>query len=296
MLREWPLVAFTILGQTAAGISLLVFLPLALSDGDRWNARGREAVLMIIAVVFALLVVAALLSFFHLRHPFRARRVLANLRTSWLSREILFELAFMGFAALAFVLVRTGNTQSLFFKAGLSGAALAGILFLLSMGKLYRLESVPSWDSAYTGISFFLTAVTLGAMATAWITGAPTGDPSSLFSTLWTAAFYLIAADIFFAAILTPRYGLAGFRPGPSLRPPANAPRILHFGRLAFLAGGLILIVLAMEADVSKALNAHKDIASHVERPLLTLAFLLVLMGQVAGRFLFYGLVRRPGD
>jgi anaerobic dimethyl sulfoxide reductase subunit C (anchor subunit) len=296
MFREWPLVAFTILGQTAAGIGLLVLLPLALSNGDLWNARGRETVLMILAVVFGLLVLAALLSFFHLGHPFRARRVLANLRTSWLSREILFELAFLAFVALAFVLVRTGNTQGLFFKTVLGGAALAGSLFLVSMGKLYMLESVPSWDFAYTGISFFLTALTLGAMATAWITGAPTGNPNSYFSTLWTVAFFFIAGDVFFAAILTPRYGLAGFRPGPSLRPPASAPRMLHFGRLAFLAGGLILIVLAMGVDIPGALNVQKDVARHMGRPLLTLAFVLVLMGEVAGRFFFYGLAGRPGD
>ena len=68
----------------------------------------------------------------------------------------------------------------------MAAAALAAILFLVSMGRLYVLESVPSWDPAYIGISFFLTTVSLGAMATAWATGSPLGDTRSYFSALWS--------------------------------------------------------------------------------------------------------------
>ncbi len=299
MLKEWPLVAFTILGQMAVGMSLFIFLPMALSAELSWNAQSREMALLVLGLIFGLLMVAAALSFFHLRHPLRARRVLANFRTSWLSREILFELAFAALVALAFVLVWTGNVQGLLFKAVMAGAALAGILFLVSMGKLYMLESVPSWNSVYTVTSFLLTAVILGAMATAWLTGSPPGNPYLFYSLLWTAAFWFLVADILFAAFLTPRYGILGFRPGPSLRPLTSAPRFLHFGRLALLAGGLVLLVLAAEASLGSFGDlsfAHPTVLGSPERLLLTLAFVLVFLGEIAGRFLFYGLVPRAGD
>lgn len=300
MLKEWPLVVFTIAGQTAVGMSLLVLLPLSFSTGVSWNAGSRGAVLTVLATIFGLLVGAAALSFFHLRHPFRARRVLANLRTSWLSREIFFELAFMSLVGLAYVLVRTGNAEVAFFRAAAGGAALMGILFLVSMSKLYMLESLPPWNQAYTGISFFLTAGALGAMGTAWIVGSPPSDNFSYSSYLWAVALFCVAGETLFAALLTPRYGIAGVRPEPSLRPPAPAARLLHLGRLAFLAGGLFLIVLATAIGAPGGpggiASIPAGVAGHAARPLLTLALVLVLLGELSGRFLFYGLVPRPGD
>jgi DMSO reductase anchor subunit len=291
MLKEWPLVAFTIAGQVAVGSFLLLFPLLILSSpGTSWSAAARHTVLIVWGMIFGLIAIAAGLSFFHLHHPFRARRVLANFRSSWLSREIFFELAFMALVVLAFFLVWTGHTRGLFLRTVMSVAALAGILFLVSMSKLYMLKSLPTWNSAYTGISFSLTAMTSGAMATAWVTGSPPGVPSSFLSALWTAAMFFVASDILFAVLLTPQYGIAGFRPGPSLRPPARAPRLLHLGRLALLAGGLFLIVLEIVTDIPSVAGRFSS------GPMLTLAFVLVLLGEIAGRFLFYGLVPQPGD
>jgi len=302
MLKEWPLVAFTIAGQMAAGAFLLLFPLLFLTPaGIAWNAIARGAALAVWGTAFGLIAIATGLSFFHLHHPFRAYRALANLRTSWLSREIFFELAFMAFVALAFVLVRTGHTTGSFLRTVMAAGAIAAILFLVSMSRLYGLGSVPPWDPAYIGMSFFLTTMILGAMATAWLTRSPLGDRRSYLSELWAASFFFIAADVVFAVFVTPVYGLVGCRPTPSLRPPARVRRLLHLGRLTLLAGGLFLIVLAKAAEIPSAFGGFGSATMAVKKasqswPLLTLAFLLVLLGEVAGRFLFYGLVRRPGD
>jgi anaerobic dimethyl sulfoxide reductase subunit C (anchor subunit) len=302
MLKEWPLVAFTIAGQMAAGAFLLLSPLLFLSPaGTAWNPTARGTALVVWGTALGLIAIAAGLSFFHLHHPFRAYRALANLRTSWLSREILFELAFMAFVALALILVRTGHTTGSFLRTVMAAAAIAAILFLVSMSRLYGLGSVPPWDPAYIGMSFFLTTVILGAMATAWVTRSPLGNTGSYLSVLWTASFYFIAADVLIAVFVTPVYGLVGYRPTPSLRPPARVRRLLHLGRLALLAGGLLLIILAKAAEIPGASGGFGSATMAVKMasqsgPLLTLAFVLVLLGEVAGRFLFYGLVPRPGD
>jgi DMSO reductase anchor subunit len=132
-------------------------------------------------------------------------------------------------------------------------------------------------------VSFFLTVMILGAMAAAWVTRSPRGEEGSYLSALWTAASFFIAADILFAAFVTPVFGLVGYRPKPSLRPPARISLFLHLGRLALLAGGLLLIVPPVSADIPGGLRSP-------------LAFTLVLASEVAGRFLFYGLAPRPGD
>lgn len=301
MLKEWPLVAFTIAGQVAVGMFLFLLFPLLvlLSPGTSWSAPVRHTVLVVWGAILGLIAIAAALSLFHLHHPLRAHHTLANLRSSWLSREIFFELAFMALIALAFILVWTGHTRGLFLRAVMSAAALAGIMFLVSMSKLYMLKSLPPWNSAYTGISFAMSAATLGAMATAWATGSPPGHPGSYFSALWTAALFFVASDILFAVLLTPQYGVAGFRPGPSLRPPPRTLRLLYYGRLALLAGGLILTALSMAKAVPLIAGGFGSAlmgAAGQAGPVLTVALAMVLAGEIAGRFLFYGLVRRPGD
>lgn len=300
MLKEWPLVAFTIAGQTAVGAFLLLSPLLFVSPaGTAWSSTARGKVLVVWGMTFGLVAIAAALSLFHLRHPFRAHRALANFRTSWLSREIFFELAFMALVTLAIVLVGTGHTAGPFFRAVMAAAALSAILFLMSMCRLYVLKTVPPWDPVYVGISFFLTTVILGAMATAWATGSPLGDARSYFSGLWTASCYFIAADVLVAVFVTPVYGLAGYRPTPSLRPPARVSLLLHLVRLALLGTGLVLIVLAMAAAGPGAFGGFGSAmmkANGRSGPFLTLAFALVLAGEIAGRFLFYSFAPRPGD
>lgn len=288
MLKEWPLVAFTVAGQAAVGIFLLAGLPLFLSAGAGGNAAAREAQLIVLAVVLGLLTVAALLSFFHLHHPFRARRVLTNLRTSWLSREIFFELGFMALVALGALLAWRRPAEVGLLKAVLIMAGFAGILFLVSMSKLYMLPTVPPWNQAYTPLSFFMTSLSLGALAAALIrgSGAETPSRSGAFILL---SFVLVAADAALSLLIAPGHGVYGHRPCRSLRPPAEAHRTIHLARLALLTAGLVLIWAAMMARDDRAATG-----SGVSG-LLAGAFVLVLAGEVAGRFLFYGLLARPG-
>ncbi len=100
MLKEWPLVAFTVLGQMAVGLFLFFHAPF-LVRGRAPSPGWFVTWLVVLALVAALVAAAALVSLFHLRHPLRARFALSNLRSSWLSREILFELVFLGLVALS---------------------------------------------------------------------------------------------------------------------------------------------------------------------------------------------------
>jgi len=273
MLKEWPLVAFTIAGQLAVGLFLFAALsllfPAALGTGLTTGKTG----LAILASVLGLIVAAAIVSFFHLSHPLRARRALANIRTSWLSREIFFELGFMALVALAIFLVWRRTAASGFLKAVYFAAALAGILFLLSMIRIYMLETLPFWNQASTPLSFLLTSLALGSLAAGLV----------------LLSFIFVVADFAASVLMAPGHGLFGHRSGPSLRPPCGAHRHLHLARLALsLAGaaslGAAWIGRGGWADATPSGNG-----------LLITAFALVLASQVIGRFLFYGLLTRPG-
>ncbi len=167
MLREWPLVAFTVAGQAAVGIFLFAGLPLFLSEGAGGSAAARETRLAVLAVVLGLLAVAALLSLFHIHHLFRARRVLTNIGSSWLSREIFSELGFMALVSLGLFLAWSGRAGPGIMRGTMITAALLGVLFIMSMSKLYMLPTVPPWNRAYTPLSFFLTSLSLGSRSRA---------------------------------------------------------------------------------------------------------------------------------
>ncbi|NLH76877.1 MAG: hypothetical protein GX465_07560, partial [Acidobacteria bacterium] len=81
-----------------------------------------------------------------------------------------------------------------------------------------------------------------------------------------------------------------GRRPRPSLRPDAGPSRSLRAVHRAGLVSGLAFVV----ADLARGGDRLMDDPG--AGPLLLLALGSVVAGEIAGRFAFYGLVRRPGD
>lgn len=273
--REWPLVAFTLLGQLAAGCFFSVVLPLhfprpAAGPGAPALRACAPAVLAVV------LGAAAALSFFHLGHPGRAFRVLANLRTSWLSREILSELVFLaGLAALA-ALSLLGAGEGRASRATAVLTSVAALAFLASMTRVYMMETVPLWNSVSTPVSFGLSAAVLGTLGAAGVALFVFRDADA--ARPWTAAALgLVVLAVLAGLFAAPVYGSAGVKDAPALVPPALRSRPLHGARLGLLAaGGMGLFALlagGIGLEIAFAAGAF-----------------FVSAAEVVGRFLFYGL------
>jgi DMSO reductase anchor subunit len=291
MLKEWPLVAFTVAGQTALGLFLVAGLPLFFSKGGAADAPARGSRLAVLLTALGLMAAASFVSFFHLHHPFRAVRVLANVRASWLSREVLFELGFMALLAVLAFLLWTGTGGEGLHRGLFAAAGVSGVLFVWSMSKLYMLKAVPAWDHAYTPVSFFLTAVLLGALTAAAFSGAFRPGGSSALKPLLAACLVLVAAAFLWALLTAPVHGIFGARPPASLTPPGGASSALYAARLIMLVLGSLALAAAIWRESSApALGAKAGLAAPVG-----LAWVLVLIGEVLGRFHFYGQVGRPG-
>ncbi len=287
MLKELPLVVFTLLGQMAVGLFLWFHLPF-LVRGRAPSPGWFVTWLVVLALAAVLVGLAALVSLFHLRHPFRARFVLSNLRSSWLSREILFELLFLGLVVLAGWLGwRRSASPAL--KAGLlASAGLAGIFFLVSMARLYMLPTLPSWRGLYTPLSFLLTTLLLGALATELVVRGVAG-PGVFGVALVPVSLVLVGLEIALAALAAPGHGAYGPRPEPSLRPHDLKGRSLHRLRIALLVAGLAPLGLDLAGGANDIMRESGWGAP------LVLAFVLILAAETAGRLHFYGLVARPG-
>lgn len=278
--REWPLVAFTLLGQFAAGCFFSVVLPLYFARPGAGPA-ARALRIWAPAVLAVILAGAAAVSFFHLGHPFRAYRVLANLRTSWLSREIVSELAFLAglstLAALAFFGAGEGRAS----RAAAILTSVAALAFLASMTRLYMLTTVPVWNTVSTPLSFGLSAGLLGALGAAGVAVFVLRDAGAARPWI-AAALGLVALAVLAGLFVAPLYGPAGVRDAPALFPPAARSWPLHGARLGLLAaGGIALAALVAGRGGFKVPFAA--------------AALAVAAAEVVGRFLFYGLHGGPG-
>ena len=287
MAGEWSLVAFTIAGQLAVGIYAFIGGPLFLGAAVPGVAAGGVRLAFVLAVL-GCLAVATGLSFFHLHRPFRAYKVFSNLGTSWLSREIFFELLFLGIAGLLGLREwrdagGPGFAKPLFVLGGLAGG-----LFILAMSRLYMLPAVAPWNHAYTPLSFCLTSLVLGSLASAVFFGLSAERPDAC-RILPAVSLVLVMACLGNAVLLAPGRGIFGAKPGPSLRPPGVGTSRLHAARISGLSGAAVLLAAGVAAAEGSALGIAR-------RPVVLLvAFVLAAAGEVSGRFLFYGLSgRRP--
>lgn len=278
MLKEWPLVAFTILGQAAAGILLTVGLPWILHGTAVSGPAAAPLWFTSLGLILGTLAAALILSFFHLHHPWRARRALANFRTSWLSREVLFAIAVLTFVGLEALLTLAGRGPLWLSKLVMGAACLSAMLFLLSMVALYRLPTLPIWSLGYMPISFFLPTVSLGTLATA-VVWLAFGTDSLVGRTLWAIACLAVCLEIGLAVLFGGRRAKGA---SPSLRPPIKPMKGLYWTRLAFLAAAMLIAAFYLPDPAPLMFRIG--------------ALILVLSAEILGRFLFYGLAPRPGD
>jgi anaerobic dimethyl sulfoxide reductase subunit B (iron-sulfur subunit) len=146
---EPSLVAFTILAQLSVGTTWTLSL---------LKQLNRGALVGIVVVAF----VSLLASFLHLGQPRHAWRALSNLRTSWLSREVL--------SASLFVLSLIGALLT--DGAGIWAANITGFALLISMVQVYRLRTVREWNGRTTIVSFFATTLLLGSVVSGTVLAA----------------------------------------------------------------------------------------------------------------------------
>jgi anaerobic dimethyl sulfoxide reductase subunit B (iron-sulfur subunit) len=159
-LREWALVTFTVLSQTAAGLTLF-------GGGLRWwlgrSGGTRDLDPAILLVVTGLLAAAICGSLLHLGRKRNAVRALSNLRSSWLSREILTAIVLVGVTALAWWPTVSVEAAALRAWAGWIAVPVA-VLFLLGMARVYMQRTVPVWNNWRTPLAFTATAVLMGGL------------------------------------------------------------------------------------------------------------------------------------
>ncbi len=164
-IREWALPVYTILTQLAVGALFVSWVIRTI-----WNKKyGREyvdEVLKIPMVIILMTAIAGIIgAHFHLSKPYLSFLAVLNFHSSWLSREITFDLFFiLSTVSVCFLLWFRKGTNSL--KTSLGWAAIVlGFTTDYCMSRIYLLPTQPAWNSLLTPVSFIETTLLLGVMA-----------------------------------------------------------------------------------------------------------------------------------
>ncbi len=295
-MRERSLVAFTVLSQLAVGL----FWALLLVDlGSRLGGAEAAALLRWQAtVVVGVMAAGGAAAFLHLGTPRNAWRALLNVRGSWLSREILGAALFTA-VAVAVAVLRWRDSGRDEGGAGYAAFALyAGCLLgaglLLAMSGVYRLRTVPAWDSRLTTASFFLSAASLGSLATtlplAWAGGAgPT--PAALLA----LAFASLSVELWLEPLWARHRRAAraavdsGLFPAPSTGASGTGPAGRATLLTTALAGSTVAWVGLAARAAGDAVPAPFVVAA------VALSFVAALGATIVGRSAFFRSHARVG-
>ncbi len=162
-IREWALVVFTLLMQTSVGVLLIVTAlhPFVSRSTVQAPARTFELSLLVAAVAAATGLAASLA---HLGQPLHAWLAVTNVRTSWLSREVMLTVLFTLAAAIVATLFRAGSGSAALRSAACLIAVLLGVAVVYAMSRLYMVPAQPAWNRFATPVAFFATTLVLGTV------------------------------------------------------------------------------------------------------------------------------------
>jgi len=272
--HEWPLMIFTVFGQCVAGG--FIVLAVALLNGNL-NREQQQRLVMSMFGLWVLMGIGFIASTLHLGSPMRAFNSLNRVGASSLSNEIASGALFFAVGGLGWLLAALKKLPTGLRNLWLIVTMVLGVVFVWMMVRVYNtIDTVPTWYSVWTPMSFFLTLFIGGPLLGFLLLRVAGVDGwamrllpavslfalavSTIVALLQGAELATIHSSIQQASTLVPEYGS------------------LMAWRVALLAVALVCWIVPQLKGYQPAL------------PLLSLAFLLVLAGELIGRGVFYGL------
>jgi anaerobic dimethyl sulfoxide reductase subunit C (anchor subunit) len=156
------LTIFTLATQFSVGTVLLydlfLLFPLMRIKND---IPFRYKWIMLFAALIALSGMAA--SLFHLGSPAKAWLSLSNIGTSWLSREILLVLIYSFLVLFLAIIQFRHPSPEKKLKWLIDVTAIIGLLLVYVMSRIYLLDAKPAWNSLFTPVGFYLSALAMGS-------------------------------------------------------------------------------------------------------------------------------------
>ena len=272
--HEWPLMIFTVFGQCVVGG--FIVLALALMKGDL-RPESQQRVIACMFGLWVLMGIGFIASMLHLGSPMRAFNSLNRVGASSLSNEIASGAIFFAVGGLGWLLAALKKLPSGLRALWLIVTMVLGVVFVWMMVRVYNtIDTVPTWYSVWTPMSFFLTMFIGGPLLGYLLLRIAGVDGwamrllpaisvlalvvSAIMSVMQGAELATIHSSIQQASALVPDYG-------------------------SLMAWRLVALALALICWIAPQLKGYQPAL-----PMLSVAFILLLVGELIGRGVFYGL------
>ncbi len=295
--REWALPVYTIMIQMAVGMLLVLWI-LRLFGSRKFGKDAIDRVVRDPLLIINITIIFGMIgSHFHLSRPYLSFLAVSNFRSSWLSREIVFTLAFfLGTVALWFIQwYREGHWR---LKTALGWLTiLIGFMAVYCMGQIYLLPTQPAWNTPMTIISFYGTMLLLGVMSLVTILimdlrfmEVRQKEGLAGWAMLVKDAVKRLAVAA--GAILIPIFMINLFylhtlRTGTTLMQTSYDLLLQLYEPLLVVRFFLLLAGVGwLVVPVARMMRTGKSV-QEIFTPAY-LACLLVIVGEILGRFLFY--------
>ncbi|NDL61553.1 DmsC/YnfH family molybdoenzyme membrane anchor subunit [Acerihabitans arboris] len=271
--HEWPLMFFTVAGQSVIGGYLVMAMALLAGRLTPQQARRVHLAMFFLWLLMGLGFIASMM---HLGSPMRAMNALNRLGASPLSNEIAAGSLFFALGGIYWLIAVLNRMPGRLNKIWLVITALSGLVFLYAMGRVYMIDTVPTWYNLYTPLGFVLTVFIGGPLL-----GCLLLQMAGIRGPGWRYLPWVsvIAAMISVAAVIMQAAGLAAIHSSVQ----QASTLIPDYG--ALMAGRVLLLVLGLACWLWPVARGNTP-------PLagLALGLVLVLGGELIGRALFYGL------
>lgn len=274
--HEWPLMIFTVFGQCVAGG--FIVMALALMTGN----LSREQEQRVVGSMFGLWVlmgIGFIASTMHLGSPLRAFNSLNRVGASSLSNEIASGAIFFAVGGIGWLLAVCKKLPAGLRSLWLIVTMVLGVIFVWMMVRVYNtIDTVPTWYTVWTPLSFFLTLF-IGGPLLGYLLLRVAGVDGWALRLLPVVTLLALLASI--VVVLMQGSELATIR---SSIQQASA-LVPDYGLLMAWRMVLLALALALACRCVPQIRGRKPAVS-----LLSLAFVLVLAGEMIGRGVFYGL------
>ncbi|MCR5992580.1 dimethyl sulfoxide reductase anchor subunit [Enterobacter ludwigii] len=274
--HEWPLVIFTVFGQCVAGALIVMGLVWLTEKDDAVKTRLVRSMFYLWLVMG----IGFLASVLHLGSPLRAFNSLNRVGASALSNEIAAGSIFFAVGGFWWLVSVIGKMPPALGKIWLVVSQIMGVVFVWAMTRVYQIDTVPTWYTGYTTLAFFLTLVLGGPLLAALLLRVANTTYKSTFA----ASVSVLALLACVAVIVLQSNDLAtihsSVQQASALLPDYGA---LQIWRIVLLAAGLgCWLCPLMRRQEPKALALFAGV-------------ILVVVGELIGRGLFYGLHMTAG-
>ncbi|ARB24750.1 MULTISPECIES: dimethyl sulfoxide reductase anchor subunit family protein [Klebsiella] len=272
--HEWPLIIFTVFGQCVVGG--FIVLALALMKGDLSREQQQRVVWSMFGL-WVLMGVGFIASTLHLGSPMRAFNSLNRVGASSLSNEIASGALFFAVGGIGWLLAVVNKLPAGLRHLWLVITMMLGIIFVWMMVRVYNtIDTVPTWYTVWTPLSFFLTM---------FIGGPLLGYLLLRVADVNGWAMRLLPAVTLLALVISAIVVLMQGSELATIHSSIQQASALVPAYGSLMAWRLVALALALVCWIAPQLKGYQPAL-----PMLGLAFVLVLIGETIGRGVFYGL------